>query len=580
MVRSPAEALAEIRIATESDRREIARLRHDVYASEIGQHPINDQGELSDPLDHCNVMLVALWKGRIAGFISLTPPNASSFSIDKYFRRSDLPFKFHGRLFEARILTVVRSFRGTEIASLLLYAALRWVEAHQGTHIVAIGRREVLKTYLQIGMRRQNHTVKSGAVTYELLLGEVSELRANLARFSRLIDRFKRRIFWNLPFPFQIPGTCFHGGAFFSAIGERFDSLWKADSVINADVLDAWYPPAPSVIQVIQDYLPWLMRTSPPVHCEGLVEMIAQTRGVNPENILPGAGSSDLIFRVLRQWLSPTSRVLILDPMYGEYAHVLESVIGCRVERMVLQPENSFCVSAEEFFRAASDFDLIILVNPNSPTGQHIDRSQLKAALRCVPVTTRVWVDETYVDYAGNNQSLERIAADSKNIIVCKSMSKIYALSGLRVAYLCGGAHLLESLRPLTPPWVVGLLAQVAAVEALQNPDYYQARLLETHQLREQLAVDLRKAGWQPVSGVANFLLCRLPDSGPDAEWLISRCKSHELYLRNPESGSSESGGRWVRIAVKDQGTNVRMLKIICSVMDEFAHANAGCSRG
>jgi len=67
-----------------------------------------------------------------------------------------------------------------------------------------------------------------------------------------------------------------------------------------------------------------------------MTRVIARTRGVSPENILPAAGSSDAIFLAFRQWLTPTSRVLILDPTYGEYAHVLERVIGCRVIRLPL----------------------------------------------------------------------------------------------------------------------------------------------------------------------------------------------------------------------------------------------------
>ena len=96
------------------------------------------------------------------------------------------------------------------------------------------------------------------------------------------------------------------------------------------------------------------------------------------------------------------------------------------------------------------------------------------------PPATRVWVDETYVDYAGPGQSLEPFAARSENVIVCKFMSKTYALSGARVG-IRAGPHQLESLRPLTPPWAVSLPAQIAAVKALEDPGYYAAKYEETH---------------------------------------------------------------------------------------------------
>lgn len=164
-------------------------------------------------------------------------------------------------------------------------------------------------------------------------------------------------------------------------------------------MLDAWFPPAPGVLESLREHLPWLLRTSPPTACEGLVETIAERRGVAPENILPGAGSSDLIFRALRHWLTPVSHVLILDPTYGEYAHVLERVIGCTVDRLTLSCEDGYVVDLPRLEAALADgYDLVVLVNPNSPTGRHVPRAQLERALRRVPLGTRVWVDETYVE--------------------------------------------------------------------------------------------------------------------------------------------------------------------------------------
>ncbi|MBL8815316.1 MAG: histidinol-phosphate aminotransferase family protein [Planctomyces sp.] len=554
----------EVRIASEADRREIARLRYDVYSTEIGQHPQNSQRELSDSLDGFNIMLVVLYRGTISGFVSLTPPSAPKLSIDKYFRRDELPFEVHSRLYEVRLLTVVQSLRGNETAALLLYSALRWVESHQGTQIVAIGRKEVLPTYLRIGMQQQGLRTQSGAVTYELLLGDVHRLRSTLAEFTGFLQRLSRITHWALPFGFDTPVTCFHGGAFFEAIGERFDGLQKASTVINADVLDAWYPPAPAVLETLQQYLPWLVRTSPPTRCGGFIETVASARGVLPGNILPGAGSSDLIFRVLPHWLTKSSRVLILDPMYGEYAYVLESVIGCCVERLALDASQNFRVSADELIRVGrKGFDLIILVNPNSPTGQHLSRAELETVFQQLPPSTKVWVDETYIEFAEPGQSLESFAAKSESVVVCKSMSKVYALSGLRAAYLCGGTHLLESLHPRTPPWVIGLPAQVAAVRALENQEYYRQRIAETHLLRDALSAELQQLGWTPVPGIANFLLCRLPETGGNTAQMIRDAREHGLFLRNPAPSGAPDGSRWIRIAVKDHETNRRMIEIL-----------------
>lgn len=555
-------------LATDDDREAIFRLRHEVFARELGQHSPNPAGRLRDALDDCNHYLVAKVGGEVAGFISLTPPTAPSYSMDKYVPRERLPFAFDAGLFEARLLTVTPEFRGSELAALLMYAAFRWVEAHGGTRLMAIGRREVVDLYLRGGLMPVGLAVQAGAVTYDVLHAPVAIVRERMDAFRGLLDRLESKVDWRLNFPFRRPAACFHGGAFFTAIGPKFERLAARRDIINADVLDAWFPPAPSVTATLTEHLPWLLRTSPPTACEGLVEAIATARGVEPANILPGAGSSDIIFRALRHWLSPDSHALILDPTYGEYAHVLEQVIGCTVDRLPLSPRDDFAVDLDRLEAAMGDgYDLVVLVNPNSPTGQHIPRAKLANALRRAPPHTRVWVDETYVEYAGPGQSLEHFAAASENVLVCKSMSKVYGLSGARVAYLCAGPHQLEALRAITPPWVVSLPAQVAAVRALQNPDYYSTRYLETHALRRDLAQALNGLGLRVIPGIANFLLCELPAAGPGAAEVVARCRAEGLFLRDASVMGTRLGTHHLRIAVKDAETNQRMVTALESAL-------------
>jgi histidinol-phosphate/aromatic aminotransferase/cobyric acid decarboxylase-like protein len=561
-----------VEVAGNPEREEIYQIRHEVYAGELGQHPLNTAKRLCDSLDEGNVYLVAKAAGKMVGFISITPPELPRYSIDKYFNRETLPFPVDENLYEVRLLTVLRAHRGSELAMLLMYAAFRWVESHGGQGLVAIGRREILDLYLKVGLKPAGKITHCGLVTYDLLYAPVSEIREKLHQFRGLLARMEGKTDWQLDFSFQKPATCFHGGDFFKAVGERFETLERRETIINSDVLDAWFPPSPRVLTALREHLDWLVKTSPPTACEGLIAEVARARGVKPFNILPGAGSSDLIFRALPHWLSPSSHVLILDPTYGEYAHALEQVIGATVDRLVLSPKTNYEVDLERLQNALRDgYDLVVLVNPNSPTGRHIPRRALEAVLRSAPQKTRVWVDETYVDYAGPDESLERFAAQSENVIVCKSMSKVYALSGLRVAYLCAGAHQIEALRAITPPWVVGLPAQLAGSEALKDPVYYAARYAETKVLREHLGEQLKALGWEVIPGIANFLLTHLPENGVSAEPLIQECRRRGLFLRNAGLMGSQMGSRAIRVAVKDAATNARIVQIIEEVQRKTA---------
>jgi histidinol-phosphate/aromatic aminotransferase/cobyric acid decarboxylase-like protein/GNAT superfamily N-acetyltransferase len=550
--------------ARKADRPEIYALRHRVYALELGQHAANSAQQLSDPLDVYNVYLKACVDGRIAGFVSITPPGRR-YSVDKYFQREVFPFPFDDRLYEVRLLTVLPVYRRSTIAALLMYAALRLLESRGGSRVVAIGRREIISLYRKAGLQLLGHSTQSGAVTYDLLSGTVAELRKIANRHMGTLRRLARRANWQLSVPFLPSQSCHHGGACFEVIGEGFDHLERSQDIISADVLDAWFPPSPRVISALQEHLSWLLRTSPPVSCAGMIRAVAGARAVPAECIVPAAGSSELIFLALREWLNRDSRVLLLDPCYGEYSHLTERLIGCRVDRFPLQRKNAYQVDsgALETWITAGGYHLIIIVNPNSPTGRHVPRHIMEAVLSRVPANTRVWVDETYVDYAGADQSLEAFAAKSQNVAVCKSMSKVYALSGARAAYLCGPPELAARQREITPPWAVSLPAQVAAVNVLADPEYYQARYRETHRLRETLACSLERLGLEVIPSVANFLLCHLPESSVDAATVCERCRGRGLYIRNAGEISPLLGSRALRIAVKDDATNRRIAEIL-----------------
>jgi histidinol-phosphate/aromatic aminotransferase/cobyric acid decarboxylase-like protein len=567
-VRPDACRKARISEATLSDRPAIYRMRHDVYAQELGQHKTTSGEVLSDSLDSFNHYITAYIADELVGFISITPPGFGKYSIDKYIARDAVAVPFEDALYEFRILTVAKQHRSSRLAGTLIYAAFRWTEERLGKNIIAMGRTDILSIYIKFGMQPLNLQIKSGAVTYELLKSTTERQRAVVERHHRFLKNVCREVIWDLDMPFFKPAGCFHGGAFFDAVGTGFDSLERRASIISADVLDAWFPPSPKVIETLKEHLPWLIGTSPPTASEGLRQAIARYRGVDVENILPGAGSSDLIYLAYRQWLNKQSRVLILDPSYGEYVHILENVIHCRVHRLFLERRDNYVVDLEQLrAQAQMGYDLIVLINPNNPTGQHIPCKQLIQVLAGVPSSTRVWVDEAYLDYVAADESLEKFASRSENVIVCKSMSKVYALSGMRVAYLCAAMHQLAELIPITPPWAVSLPAQVAAVRALEDGAYYMGRYQETPGLRAQVIEGLRGMGVREiVPSTTNFVMFHLEPQHPCVQAVIDSARKSGVFLRDVSS-MSERRPCALRIAVKDEETNATMLEVLARVL-------------
>ena len=377
----------QLRSAGESDREWIYELRHRVYAEELGQHVRNPAQRLSDNLDDGNAYLVAAYGDTRVGFVSITPPWLGRYAIDKYLARDAHPLLGDDGLFEVRILTVEPRWRGGPAAPLLMYAALRWITSRGGRHVVALGRTELLRMYEDAGLRQLGLTIRSGQVTFEVMGGAVDDLTGHTQRrYGRALSRLGARVDWRLDTALSAgPDGCEHGGASFDGIGRDFRTLDRRHEVVAADVLDAWFPPAAGVLDALTADPGWVSRTSPPAGAEGLRQAIASARGVPVETVAVGAGSSDLIFRAFREWLTPASRVLLIDPSYGEYAHVTEKVIGCRVERLGLRRDDGWRIDPDRLATALrKGYDLVVLVNPNNPTGRSAARgTAARGAGRC-----------------------------------------------------------------------------------------------------------------------------------------------------------------------------------------------------
>lgn len=366
--------------------------------------------------------------------------------------------------------------------------------------------------------------------------------------------------------------TAVHGGAFWDAIGADFGDLQRANAIINADVLDAWFPPDPVIVSRLKEHLDWLMRTSPPTRCEGLLAAIAETRGVLPACVTAGPGSSSLIFAAFRQWFSGV-RALVLRPTYGEYAHVLNHVVGSQVDAFDLSRRDGYRVDIEHLAVVAAGYDLLVLVNPNSPTGRSLARSEVIRLLDLLPETVTVWIDETYLEYAGSPngwscESLETEVAGRPNLMVLKSMSKVYALSGLRIGYLIAPAERTGEFQRQTPPWAVDLPAQVAAIMALRDTEYYPGRWAETRILRNQMVETLTGFGWDVTPSDANFILVDVRPSNMETERIAQQLSKQNIFVRSFPEGQEDLRRYGLRLAVKDSATQARLLDALEEIIN------------
>jgi len=570
---SPGSPVFSVGLASAEELPLIFRLRHRVYADELKQHAGNASGEIHDAIDAYNLYLTVKKDHRLVGFISITPQGSPRFSIEKYLDRSEHPEIDWQSLSELRLLTVCQGERSSFAASILLYSAGRWLQAHGAEFCIGMGRREIMKLYQRIGFCDRGVRIQSGDVEFFLMTIDRKSLDDSIRGAERWRRRIAKQIDWRFDFPFDptnVGATCYHGGQSIRAMGCDIKKIDDQTQVINADVLDAWFPPSPSAVRVLEEHVPWMMRTSPPTNAEEIRGKIAEARKIPLASVVTGAGSSDLIFRAFQHWLNRGSRVLLIKPCYAEYEYVCRNVIGCSVDSLELGISNGFQLEPNELVSRLRRraYDLVVIVNPNNPTGAFLPREFWRALLPMLPSGARsgcprLWIDECYVDYVDPSQSIESLAAENPEIVVCKSLSKTMALSGLRVGYLTLVPEQAEGLRRLTPPWNLGTFTQLGLSAALEDPQYYREQFEATHRNRKWLELELSALGFTVVAGTANFFLAYLPASIPDKYEFLRYCEQKGLFLRDTFPTSPELGPRTIRFAVKDQLTNRKMLEIV-----------------
>ena len=542
---------------------QISSLRHEVYATELQQYELNTEKQLEDPGRHFIACMVG---SKIAGYISLNPPTKRAFRVSKYFTQETLDSTVFTQCgerlsstFEVRALTVSSEFRGQQISSQLMVHALRFVLDHGGTDIIAMGHSGVVELYKKRGVNVfEEHGVQYGETHYyPMYLNPQKALLTHAARITQVES-----------IQVEDDGVCYHGGKSWDA--SKFDFEVR-DTLIVADVLDSPFPPCPEALDVLRNQLERCCQESPPTQCEELIGTIAHIRGVQTDHVAVSSGSSSLMFSFLPQLLNPKSRVLVLSPMYGEYSHILAHVIGCEMTNFVLQREKGFKIDVDELVQQARQHDAVILVNPNSPTGVYCEavseivhriQDESESPTRC----KMIWVDETYIDYVPNAQSLELLVATTPNLIVCKSMSKCYALSGLRVAYAVG--QKMTELRRFIPPWAVSLPGQLAAVAALKNPTYYHQQYSIIHEQRKMLTHELQQQNFSVLPGVANFILTFLPKgTSHTSSSFIEACKEKGVFIRDAQNMGVSLGNNSVRFAIRTHEENKRILECVKQVL-------------
>jgi len=273
----------------------------------------------------------------------------------------------------------------------------------------------------------------------------------------------------------------------------------------------------------------------PSTDAEPLCAAVAKHHDVPESAVLCGNGTAELIYLVAQALRR--ERVWLVEPCFAEYAAACEAF---GVER------------ASDPAHATASF----AASPSSPRGALVDPAELLAlpGLRVI--------DEAFMGFTDERTSLVARAAADPGLIVLRSLTKLYALPGLRVGYLIAHPEWVALLRGAQPPWSVNALAQAAGAAALADRVYLERTRAQVAALRAELAAGLAALGLAPEPSQANYLLCPVPS----ARALCAGLARHGIAARDCTSFAPLEADRWLRFAVRTRDENARLLAALREV--------------
>lgn len=301
---------------------------------------------------------------------------------------------------------------------------------------------------------------------------------------------------------------------------------------------------------------------------ETLRQSIANYSGAKPEQLILGNGTSELITLTI-QTIAP-KKTLIIGPTYSEYGRAAK-LAGSEVETYMLKNLDDFELDVDMFLKALNDsIDLLIICNPNNPTGTAITREQMDTILaKCLKHDIFVMVDETYVEFVREVALISSISLTRKydNLIVLRSVSKFFAAPGLRLGYATtANEDFLHETDNGKNPWNINVYASVAGV--MFEDDHYinlTKSLIQTERNLIYSALCSRKT-IKVFKPQANFVLIKLLKENQTASEVFDYCIQRGFMVRDCTDYDG-LGEKYIRFCFLKPEQNDNMVNTILEIV-------------
>lgn len=366
--------------------------------------------------------------------------------------------------------------------------------------------------------------------------------------------------------------TDFHGGNIYKIFREKnIDKILDYSSNINP------YGLPENLKKKIFEKLFVLERYPDPDYIE-LREKIAEKNNLNIENIIVGNGATEIIFLFMKI-LSP-KKVLIVSPTFGEYERAIKSSIladdSLEINYFELKEEENFVLNIKNLeTELENNYDLLILCNPNNPTGQFLKLKKLEEILKiCEQKNTKLFVDEAFVEFVEDweNESIINSKENKENLFVIRAFTKFFAIPGLRLGYgICFNNNLLKKMLEKKEPWSVNNIADLAGQTILDDENYIQKTKEWIKDQKKYMYENLNKIeGLRVYKTEVNFILLKIEDNllekGLDVKNLRKKMLEKGILIRDA-SNFIYLDKHYFRLAIKDKLNNKKVIETLTSIL-------------
>ena len=259
-----------------------------------------------------------------------------------------------------------------------------------------------------------------------------------------------------------------------------------------------------SVAAHLEDY--------PDGSASALREAIGRSFGLDPDRIVCGAGSDDLLNLLARAYLADGDEAI--HTTHGFLVYPI-ATLGTGAKPIVA-PETNYTASVDAILAAVTKkTKVIFLANPNNPTGTYISFDEVKRLHRSLPPHVLLVLDAAYAEYVRRNdyESGIELVATSDNVVMTRTFSKIHGLAALRLGWMFGPAHVVAAVNRIRGPFNVNTPAIAAGIAAIEDHAHQERAREHNDRWLAWLAQEFEKLGLKVTPSVANFLLIHFPET-------------------------------------------------------------------